>query len=301
MPPLPYIERMTRTEQNLWIEHGFEEIIRPDHSGWNVDDLLYIDCAGATYPNPDYSVVRKEGHSHWRDLYVFEYVLDGRGYIECDGQTYTVGAGDLYFLNRLHSHHYYADRTDPFCKLWINVSGKLLNSLVELYGISEGVVIRRFDAEAIFCDLHRLMMELTPENVEESYRQISLHVHALISALALSDKREPDIHDRANRAMQIKSYIDRRNNFDLSLDDIADHFFLNKAYLTRVFRAAYGVTPKQYIIHRRIEGAKNMLSNSNTSMQEIAALLHFASTQHFSSAFRREVGMTPGEYRKKYS
>lgn len=286
---------------NVHIVRGDEEVFSIDHTDWNVDDLLYIDIVGTTLPSADYCAVREEGHNHWRDQYVFEYVLSGRGTIECGRQTYTVGPGDLYFLNRLHSHRYYADPDDPFCKLWINVSGRLVNSLVELYGISEGVVVRHHDAEGVFREMHSLVAGLTTENRSDVCNALGLHIHALLQILARSDQREADIHDNANRALQIKRYIDQNNNFDLSLDDIAAHFFLNKVYLTRVFRAAYGVTPKQYILSRRIEAAKNMLSNSGTSMQEIAALLHFASTQHFSAAFHRAVGMTPGEYRRQYS
>lgn len=299
---IPYKRKISKINMlDFHLGPRVELFYGPDHTNWNADDLLYVDCIGITEPCPDYRVVRGDSHAHFRDQYVFEYVLSGRGYIVCEGQTYTVGAGELYFLNRLHSHQYYADPADPFRKMWINISGRLVNSLVELYGISEGVVIRPYDAEDIFRELHSLVASVTMENRTELCQAISLHIHKLLTVLALSDKREPDIHDRVNRAQQIKTYIDRYSDFDLNLDEIAAHFFLNKVYLSQVFRKAYGITPKQYIVRRRIEAAQNILSNSNTPIQEIAHLLHFPSTQYFSSVFRQETSITPGQYRRQYS
>ena len=89
-----------RDEKGFRLTRGEEQAFKPDHTNWTVDDLLYIDCVGITLPCADYDVIREEGHNHWRDQYVFEYVLSGRGHIECNNRYYDVGPGDLYFLNR---------------------------------------------------------------------------------------------------------------------------------------------------------------------------------------------------------
>ncbi|MBQ3125687.1 MAG: helix-turn-helix transcriptional regulator [Clostridia bacterium] len=295
------IYKATLNEPHFHMTRGEEYAFEPDHTDWSVNNILYINDVGITLPSPNYEIIREEGHDKWRSLYVFEYVLSGRGHIECGKQKYTVGPGDLYFLNRLHSHRYYADPDDPFCKLWINVCGRLLNTLVELYGLSEGVIIRHYDAEQIFKEMHALTSSLNLSNRTEVCHTVSLHLHTLIQVLSGSDQRDADITDSANRAEQIKRYIDSHNTFDLSLDDIASHFFLNKAYLSRIFRQTYQMTPKQYLQIRRIEAAQNMLSNSNTSIRLIAETLHFTSPQHFSAMFHQVIGLTPGEYRRKYS
>lgn len=260
-------------------------------------DLIYLDSAGTTYPHPDYDITREADNSKWRDQYVFEYVVSGKGYIECAGQRFTVTAGDFYFLNRFHAHHYYADPDDPFCKLWVNISGPLINSLIHLYGISAGVVIRHCNVERLFRELHDLIATMIDESRVTTEHAIILRLHELIQTLARIEALPLD--SDLPLALRIKHYIDEHPAHDLTPDDIAEQFMFNKVYVARVFRKAYGVSPKQYLDARRIDSAKNLLSNSAIPIKEIADNLCFSSSQHFSTTFHQATGLTPSEFRAR--
>lgn len=285
------------TEPNVHIVRGCEDLINLRRAAKS-DGRLYIDVAGTTYPHPAYSVIRAADNNHWRDQYVFEYVVAGRGHIECAGQRITVGAGDLYFLNRLHAHRYYAAPEDPFEKLWINVSGRLVNTLVELYGISAGVVVRHCNVEDEFRDIHAALRKLTRENHADIFAEVARYILHFIQILSRPETDSTIDIDTLNRAEQIRRYIDDRGGYNVSLGELADHFNLNPAYLAQSFRAACGMSPTQYIAARRIDAAKTMLLNAATPVGEIADTLRFSSSQHFSTAFKAATGMTPGQYRK---
>ena len=81
---------------------------------------FYISLAGVTFPNASYRVTRENS-----PVAVIEYVVRGRGYIEIDGKIFEVGEGDIYFLPLGTRQHYFADKDDPFTKIFMNISGKM--------------------------------------------------------------------------------------------------------------------------------------------------------------------------------
>lgn len=285
-------------EMNVYIVRGKESLITIAQD-YRSDGHLYIGNAGTTMGTPVYSVTRSADHIHWRDQYVFEYVMSGKGHIECAGQRITVGAGDLYFLNRLHAHHYYADQDDPFEKLWINVSGRLVNTLVELYGITAGVVVRHVDVETEFRGIHTALSAITPQNHDEVFADVARRLLHFIQILSRPEANLSPDPSAVDRIEQIRRYIDDHGGYNVTLGELADHFCLNAAYLAQIFRDAYGVSPTQYIASRRIDAAKTMLLNASTPVGEIASILRFSSSQHFSTAFKAATGMTPGQFRRK--
>ena len=60
----------------------------------------------------------------------------------------------------------------------------------------------------------------------------------------------------------------------------------------------YGYTPKQYILQRKMQVACSLLEENLYSISEIADLLDFSSSQHFSSSFKKKLGISPDEYRR---
>lgn len=72
----------------------------------------------------------------------------------------------------------------------------------------------------------------------------------------------------------------------------------NENYLTGLFHKYEGITLQHYIRKEKVRQAKELLLYSSYSCSEIAALLCFSTQSHFSSAFKREVGMTPAKYRE---
>ncbi len=72
---------------------------------------------------------------------------------------------------------------------------------------------------------------------------------------------------------------------------------ISEIYLRTLFRECYHTSPRQYLIDLRIEHTKQMLIETDETVQKIALSAGFASIYHFSRAFRARVGMTPTEYR----
>ena len=88
---------------------------------------------------------------------------------------------------------------------------------------------------------------------------------------------------------------------DFSVEDIAAHADLSQVHLRRVFKNALNTSPVRYVNFLRLEKAKNMLTASNFTIAEIALSVGFRDPYYFSRLFKKEVGITPMEYRKRGS
>ncbi|MEM9984342.1 MAG: AraC family transcriptional regulator [Bacteroidota bacterium] len=98
-------------------------------------------------------------------------------------------------------------------------------------------------------------------------------------------------------AIRTRSYIEEHYNRDLNLDLLAQHLFVSKYHLLRLFKKYYGQTPRQYLINKRIEQAKEHLKNG-LSVTEACFAVGFESVGSFSSLFKRKTGQTPAQFKK---
>lgn len=99
-------------------------------------------------------------------------------------------------------------------------------------------------------------------------------------------------------AETIKDYIDRNIDKKITLQQISDIFFIGKTQIYRVFTAKYDTPPMKYMLRKKIEASKEMLTKTEMKISEIAEALSFTDSKHYTKTFRSLTGMLPGEYRK---
>ena len=104
------------------------------------------------------------------------------------------------------------------------------------------------------------------------------------------------VHLRQARDLADRSYAE-----PLDLDALATAAGVSKYHFLRCFAAEYGQTPAQYLCHRRIERAQDLLRATNLTVTEICHLVGFTSLGSFSTKFRDLVGVTPSAYQAKYA
>lgn len=100
---------------------------------------------------------------------------------------------------------------------------------------------------------------------------------------------------------EVLDYVHRHFQQQLSIKQVAEQFFMNPAYLGRVFQKATGVSFSQYINDLRIAEAKRLLRQTDKLVYEIAELTGFSESKYFVVKFTKTVGQSPSEYRKQRS
>lgn len=101
-----------------------------------------------------------------------------------------------------------------------------------------------------------------------------------------------------NTAIRTRKFIDHNFEKEVSLDTLSDVRFTSKFHLLRLYKKYYGITPRQYLIEKRIYEAKQMLTNG-ASVTEACYAVGFESLSSFSNLFKRKTGKSPSKYREE--
>ncbi|WP_170936959.1 MULTISPECIES: AraC family transcriptional regulator [Rhodomicrobium] len=102
----------------------------------------------------------------------------------------------------------------------------------------------------------------------------------------------------ARGVAHVIDYIEANIDRDLDLASLAGVAAMSVYHFARRFKETVGMSPHAYVLSRRIRRAREMLDRGGTSLAHVAAACGFSSQAHFTTAFQRDLGATPGEYRR---
>ena len=111
--------------------------------------------------------------------------------------------------------------------------------------------------------------------------------------------RDKNLDCIKNKISDVIEYINKNADKNLSLAVIIKDMNISKYYLCHLFRETVGMTVFEYIRYIRISRAKQLLTETEHSISEIAATVGFDSFAYFSKVFREYEDVTPGQYRKQ--
>lgn len=253
--------------------------------------IFDIRFAGISYPNNHYFKRREKP----MNVYVFEYVMAGRGYIESSGYHDELHEGDLYIINTHYPHSYRADEHDPFEKIWINASGLMLDKLAEVYLPGKPYIIRHSSQQVlkIFNSI-RDMLSRKEHCAPNDLNKIALLLHELmiiVSSPAEETKPRSVEHN-------LRHYIDAHLTHTIQFNKLAERYYISENQLIRRFRREFGVTPKQYLLNRRCDIADELMEFSDMTLTQIAEFLGFSGLQHFSAIYKSKRGYSPQKRNK---
>ncbi len=100
--------------------------------------------------------------------------------------------------------------------------------------------------------------------------------------------------------LQAKEYIDHNYQKSISLEEVAEEIGISSYYLSKLFKDRFQVTFMEYLKNARIQKAVELLLDGNKPLKEIALNVGYKDPNYFSTAFKKEIGMSPREYRHKY-
>jgi len=113
-----------------------------------------------------------------------------------------------------------------------------------------------------------------------------------IKSICYSNKKQIE------SVIETRHFIDNNYENDLKLDFLSQVRFTSKYHLQRLFKRYYGLTPKQYLIDKRIEKSKENLKNGMT-VTETCFAVGFESLGSFSKLFKTKTGKSPSVFRKE--
>jgi AraC-like DNA-binding protein len=261
---------------------------------------FYLEMAGISYCDGTYKITRQDSKET-----VLEYIVDGYGYINVDGENYTASAGDVYILRKGTAHTYCSDAQKPWVKIFFNIRGSLAEKILDEYklGRKGKVVLRGTGLES---DFRELLEKLSDDTVSQTERfdRATLDFLKIVIKLSNLDKQQGELcgellnaEDEMNRLVE---YIAMNPKRIVGNQELANVIFRSKDYLIKRFHTNFGITPYEYQLQQKFFSATNMLKNTKMSVKEIASALGYDDQHYFSYMFKKRCGTSPTQYRKQF-
>jgi two-component system response regulator YesN len=204
----------------------------------------------------------------------------------------------MYFYQAHHSDPYLKLLTDELVKReWGNAFALqndpnvcvILSVHGQLFPIEEWIT-QHFDIPV------RLVSGPPIQSLEELPQSFQSAQRAMAEQNFRAIHRLADLDD-ARRMHDIVAFVDEHYMEELSLDKLSTRFFLSREHISRRFKQEIGMTLSNYVIQLRINQAKRWLNETDEKMYSIALKLGYQDENYFSRLFKKNVGLTPLEYR----
>lgn len=159
-------------------------------------------------------------------------------------------------------------------------------------------VVSAPDLVSDFLRLHTALE--TPTSRLERDEQLAEWLNALLERSSAASTQRPPLNTRDDKALRSAyDYLGDRPERNVGLDELAVAAGIGKFRLIRLFRERTGLPPHALHVAHRIRAARRLLEHGHT-IAATAAATGFADQSHLHRHFRRGLGMTPGEYQRRF-
>ena len=157
------------------------------------------------------------------------------------------------------------------------------------------------DTERLSSDLRYLkLLASERDRAAQAHKQHLLNDLLRLASLELAYLQDPAPAGIPPELQQAHQFMTAHAFAPLSMRNLADSLALSPVQLTRRFRAAYGVTPSEFVTELRLSRACRLLEETTLSIDKIASRCGYENGFYLSRVFRHKRGMTPSFYRKTH-
>lgn len=234
--------------------------------------------------------------------YLFFLVANGSGGMEYDEIRYELSPGVCGFLDCRKPYVYECTGNELEIK-FLYFYGPNMTGIYDRY-LEEGGIpcFYALDSKPFL----QIMKQINRASVRQNCVNEMLIYEKLISLLTLLVKAGEGCRKRISRGSQkqdlqeLKEYLDEHYKEKISLDNLSEMFFINKFYLTRLFKEQFGMSVNSYLIQVRISHARQLLRYTDMSIEKIGQSCGINDANYFARLFKKQEGVSPGEYRKQW-
>lgn len=242
------------------------------------------------------------GVSHEHTSCELMYLITGSVEITVKGEVYLINENDLVLIKSRQHHktrvksereyHRYIGMINPWelrCQL---VRPDLFTMLTDTS--DEGlIIVRDIDKREHFDKMTDIF-----NNGANIYEEIS----AVLDILSLFYEQKKTLHEKPSAAKdrlvdKVRTYIELNFADSIKIADIANDNFISVGYLTHVFKAQTGMSPREYLSHIRCTRAYELIRHTAMKLTDISAATGFCCANDMSRKIREYYGMTPTHIR----
>ena len=230
-----------------------------------------------------------------RHGYTIHYILKGKG--RFNGRLVNKNQGFIVYDGMISEHA--ADKNDPWELLWITLYGNSMEEIFAQYDVDPALGIFNYFSLQIAEDTINLIRNCkAPAMNATELLEIFMRLH------------NDYIKKKGNKSLQfdIQNYVDWATHYihanihrDITINELTKRLGISQPYLYTLFKQRFNLSPKQYIINKKLALSKELLINTNMKITEIANSIGYYDLFTFSKMFHSKEKLSPQEYRKKHT
>ncbi len=246
---------------------------------------------------------------HIHDCYEIYYSISGGKQFLIDNRFYDINPGDLFVINQFESHYLTQINNMVHERIIISIYPDFLKEISTI----------KTDLSYCFTDRNQVFNHRISLNKEQQYRFLYfigkittlnefgsdildrvafMEMMVMINSLFINNHHLEiaDSNFQYNQQVQeILSYINQHINDTITVEQLAEQFYISTSYICRIFKAATGTTINKYINARRITIAKSLLT-MGLGVSEVCEKCGFNDYSNFLKSFTKAVGISPKKY-----
>ncbi len=242
---------------------------------------------------------------HFHHEYEIYYMNSGSRLYFIHDRTYRIKEGDLVLI-RPHELHKTIDTGNPHSRLLMSfkadyIKGSQAQHLLDAcFSQSSVYTFDYANRQHIEFMLNEL---LTAAKEDSNFKNMKIKAFFTIFLIKLAEYIHVNMHNTEDiaedeKTSEIISYLKDHYRDKLSLDQLAETFFISRYYMTRLFKKNTGFTIFEYIQSLRIIEAQHLLTTTMMKVSDISNSVGFANSTSLGKVFKSVTGVSPLAYRK---
>lgn len=262
--------------------------------------LIYLQEAGELFALKEHISQREQLQS-----YLFFVVLDGKGVLQYGENEYHLKKDYCAFIDCRKKYSHSSSKEELWHLKWVHFYGPTMEGIYEKYLNRGGMPCFKTEETKTYSDLLQEIYDIANKDSDVRDMMIFEKLTVLLTmAMIESRKGEKRVQETAStqsKLQEIKKFLDDEYAQKVSLDQLEEKFYINKYYLTRIFKEKFGISINNYVIQKRITEAKYQLRFTEKSLEEIGHSCGMADPSYFNRVFKKVEGISPREFRKLWS
>ena len=253
----------------------------------------------------------KEVSLHHHEFYEIYFFVSGNVSYNIESRSYRLSPGDVLLINPQELHQpVFSPEKQNYERYVLWISSSFLQQFIlpdqdlsQCFDTSQPTHTNLIRPDGVTRELltylfQQLIREQDSREFAAELNCLSLlaQLLVLVNRTALRAGRAPEPRENADSVVyRMLGYINEHYSEDLSLDLLANEFFLSKYHLSREFSRVVGTSVHRYIVQKRLIMARQMMA-AGTSTSEVSQLCGFGDYSNFYRAFTNEYQISPRKY-----
>lgn len=236
--------------------------------------------------------------------FILHAVIDGEGYYKINGKQSKLTKNDGFILKKNNHVQYWPSKANPWTTIWIGIGGSDLNSLLANTILLNCDTFHYQNDSIVFNHLKEFVSLINTESFEKENNDLYILSHLYLLLHEIQQEFVLPSIDKSYRYLEEPELIELIYNYiyetyakGVTIEQIADHFGINRNYLFHLCKAYFDQSPKQMVQELRMNKASQLLRHTSLQIKEIASQIGYTNSLVFSKMFKAYFSYSPSEFR----